>query len=70
MISEDNRQRLQSVVAIVTTGYKMLLAVFVPQKCPESVNQECSMVDNFTDLTPFNTAVICHLSSVSMLLRY
>lgn len=62
MISEDNRQRLQSLVTLFATGYKMLmagmLAVFVPQRCPESVNQECSMADNFTDLIPYNTAVL------------
>lgn len=62
MISDDTRQRLQSVVTLLSTGYKMLMAgmlsLFVPQKCTESVNNECTLQDNFTDLTPYNTAVL------------
>lgn len=58
--SDDTKQRLQSVVMIFATGYKMLmasmLAIFVPQKCGES--KECSLSDNFTDLTRFNTVVL------------
>ena len=35
-----------------------LLALFVPQKCPESPSNECTLRDNFTDLIPFNVAVL------------
>lgn len=59
MISQDNQQRLQSWIAIGANGYKVLMAsmlcIFVPQKCPDG---ECTLKDNFTDLIPFNTAVL------------
>lgn len=62
MISDDNMQRIQSWISIGANGYKVLmaslLAVFVPQKCPESAANECTMKDNFTDLTGFNVAVL------------
>jgi hypothetical protein len=55
MLSEDNKQRIKSFLLFILEFFKVLmatlLAVFVPQNCPESLNGECTMSDNFTDLT-------------------
>lgn len=62
MCSEDTQQRWQSILAFGLSGYRVMmasmLAVFVPQQCPESPSNECTLRDNFIDLIPFNTAVL------------
>jgi hypothetical protein len=62
MLSEDNNQRFKSIVSILSNGYKVLMAallcIFVPQKCPESPTNECSINDNFTNLIPYNVVVM------------
>lgn len=49
-------------MSLLATSYRVvmasLLALFVPQKCPESPSNECTLRDNFTDLIPFNVAVL------------
>jgi hypothetical protein len=70
--SEDTKQRLQSAVAIAANGYKIcmasLLCIFVPQKCD---NRECTIMDNFQDLTPFNTLVLVfNLITLAMFLAF
>lgn len=70
--SEDTRQRLQSAVALGANGYKIcmasLLCVFVPQRCDD---HECSVVDNFRDLTPFNTFVlVCNFLTLAMFIAF
>lgn len=76
MISEDNSQRFKSILSIFSNGYKVLMAallsVFVPQKCPESPTNECSISDNFKDLIPYNIVVIVvnFLTLASFLIFY
>ncbi len=59
MISEDNTQRIKSILSIGINGYKILMAtllcIFVPQKCED---RECTLYDNFTDLSAYNMFVL------------
>ena len=61
-INIDTQQRIKTIGLFFIQGYKLimatLLAVFVPQRCPESPSNECSIIDNFTSLTAYNTAVL------------
>lgn len=58
-ISEDNIQRITTLLSICINSYKIvmatLLCLFVPQKCDD---HECTIYDNFTDLSVYNTVVL------------
>jgi hypothetical protein len=62
ILSEDTKQRIKSYLLFILEFFKVLmatlLAVFVPQHCPDSLNGECTMSDNFTDLTNLNKGVL------------
>lgn len=57
-LSEDQRQGILTTLSYVTELFKLtmgcLLAVFVPQRCPERSDQICTFRDNFVDLIPYN----------------
>ena len=59
-ISEDNLQRVKSTISFGLESFKVLMAtllcVFVPQKCEEG--EACTLEENFTDLTDYNTFVL------------
>lgn len=64
LLSENLKQRLQSTFLFLFSSFKILMAtlltVFVHQECPQadlSIN-ECSIVDNFTNLTNYNLACL------------
>lgn len=62
MFSENTKELFYSTVSFVVDTAKIclasLFAVFVPQRCPQRVDQVCTLEDNLTDLTPFNQAVV------------
>jgi hypothetical protein len=57
-LTEDQRQKILTALSYVTELFKLtmgcLLAVFVPQRCPEHTDQLCTFRDNFVDLIPYN----------------
>lgn len=66
MLSDDTKQRLKSILALILTGFKTmvatLLSIFVHQVCEPSPDipepHECTMTENVTDLTSYNTGVL------------
>eukprot|EP00762_Andalucia_godoyi_P007146 ANDGO_01903.mRNA.1 hypothetical protein len=48
----------KSLVSLYMILMGTLLAVFVPQSCPENGGDTCSLDQQFTDLTAFNKAVL------------
>ena len=61
MISDDTKEYLTSWGLSLIESYKVVLAcllsIFVPQFCPET-GTTCSLRENFSNLTDFNTFVI------------
>lgn len=62
MLSENTKELFYSTVSFIVDTAKIclasLFAVFVPQRCPQRVDQVCTLEDNLTDLTPFNQAAV------------
>jgi hypothetical protein len=64
VLSEDIQQRIKATLILLYTGVRTILAtllsIFVHQLCPniDGIYKECSIIDNFTDLTQFNLLVI------------
>jgi hypothetical protein len=60
-ITTDNKEILTSIFLTFVEGYKIwlasLLAIFVPQYCPDT-GITCSFQDNFTELDTYNTFVL------------
>jgi hypothetical protein len=63
-LSTNTKDRLKSLFIFIYTGFKVmiatLLSIFVTQSCPlpNGNSEECSLYDNFTNLTRFNEGVI------------
>eukprot|EP00762_Andalucia_godoyi_P000798 ANDGO_03866.mRNA.1 hypothetical protein len=61
-ISNDAIESAESIFASSISLYKILmgtlLAVWVPQSCPENNGETCSINQQFTDLTQFNVFVL------------
>jgi hypothetical protein len=59
---EDNQQRIKVTLSLLFQLSKIIMAtllvIFVPQKCPENPDGMCSFIDNFIDLTLFNSIVL------------
>lgn len=61
-LSDDSKEFISSSILFIGETAKIVLAslfsIFVPQKCPERIDQVCTIHDNLTDLNPFNQAVL------------
>lgn len=61
-LTDDQKQTLKSIVIMLSESFKVLMAtllsIFVPQRCDNQPDNLCTMMDNFTNLTKYNTAVI------------
>ena len=64
LLSEDTQQRIKATFLLFYTGFRTimatLLSIFVYQQCSniDGTYKECSIMDNFTDLTQFNLFVV------------
>lgn len=60
-LTDDQKQTLKSIVILLSESFKVLMAtllsIVVPQSCDNQPDKLCTMMDNFTNLTPYNTAV-------------
>ncbi len=61
-LTQDQTQMISTTINFIVELFKVLmatlLAIFVPQRCPENADQLCTLQDNFKDLTDFNKGVI------------
>ena len=60
-LTDDQKQTLKSIVILLSESFKVLMAtllsIVVPQRCDNQPDKLCTMIDNFTNLTNYNTAV-------------
>jgi len=60
--TDDQKQTLNTIILLVSESFKVLmatlLAIFVPQRCDNQAEKLCTLVDNFTNLTKYNLAVL------------
>jgi hypothetical protein len=60
-LTDDQSQTLKSIIILLSESFKVLMAtllsVVVPQRCDNQPDKLCTMMDNFTNLTNYNTAV-------------
>lgn len=60
--TDDQKQTINTIILLFSESFKVLmatlLAIFVPQRCDNQVEKLCTLVDNFTNLTKYNLAVL------------
>ena len=60
-LTDDQSQTLKSIIILLSESFKVLMAtllsIVVPQRCDNQPDKLCTMMDNFTNLTNYNTAV-------------
>lgn len=60
--TDDQKQTINTIILLFSESFKVLmatlLAIFVPQRCDNQAEKLCTLVDNFTNLTKYNLAVL------------
>jgi len=60
--TDDQKQTINTIILLVSESFKVLMAtllsIFVPQLCDNQAEKLCTLVDNFTNLTKYNLAVL------------